>query len=101
MLRYKVQALPVSSDSIVRETAWMNDKLVINDESFETVAHMLERKYDVSIHFEDVRLMDEHLSGVFEKEDIGEVLHILAMTTEFRYSVEGRVIYLTRHLVGK
>jgi len=101
VLRYKVQALPTSGGNVVMETAWVNNKLVINDESFETVIHMLERKYDVAIHCEDPGLMQEHISGVFEKENIDEVLRILAMTTQFRYRVEGKKIELTRYLTGK
>ncbi|HVW61230.1 MAG TPA: FecR domain-containing protein [Puia sp.] len=96
-LRYKVQALPRSDSNNVIETAWLNNKLVVNDESFETVAHMLERKYDVSIHFEDERLMQEHISGVFEKESIEEVLHILKMTTGFNYKMEGKIIYIRKN----
>ncbi len=100
-LRYKVQALPVRSGNVLMETAWVDNKLVIDDESFETVARMLERKYDVTIHFRDAGLMQERLSGVFEKESIDEVLRILAMTTEFRYVVEGKTIYLSKYMSGK
>jgi len=100
-LRYKVQALPVRSGNVVMETAWVDNKLVIDDESFETVARMLERKYDVTIHFKDEGLKQERLSGVFEKESIDEVLHILAMTTEFRYVVDGKIIYLSKYMSGK
>lgn len=93
-LRYQVQTLPHSAVNGFVETAWLNNKLVINDESFATVAHMLERKYDVSVHFGDERLKEEHISGVFEKERIDEVLQILKMTTGFKYRMEGKNIYL-------
>jgi ferric-dicitrate binding protein FerR (iron transport regulator) len=100
-LRYQVQTLPHSNGNGFVETAWLDNKLVINDESFANVAHMLERKYDVIIHFDDEHLMQEHISGVFEKESIEEVLHILAMTTGFRYRIEGKTIFLTRYLINK
>ncbi len=93
-LRYQVQALPHDSDNHFVETAWLNNKLVINNESFETVAHMLERKYDVDIRFQDESLLQEHISGVFEKENIGQVLHILKMTTGFSYRMEGNRVFL-------
>ena len=99
-LRYQVQALPNSGSNGVTgviETAWLNNKLVVNDEAFETVAHMLERRYDVRIQFEDERLMQEHISGVFEKESIDEVLHILKMTTGFNYRIEGKTIYIRKN----
>jgi len=96
-LRYQVQLLPQSTGNGFVETAWVNNKLVINDESFETVAQLLERKYDVSIHFGDERLKQEHISGVFEKESIGEVLQILKMTTGFKYRLDGKAIYLSKN----
>ena len=96
-LRYQVQLLPQSTGNGFVETAWVNNKLVINDESFETVAQMLERKYDVSIRFGDERLKQEHISGVFEKESIDEVLQILQMTTGFKYRLDGKEIYLSKH----
>ena len=93
-LRYQVQMLPRDSGNNFMETAWLSNRLVINNESFETVAHMLERKFDVTIRFKDEDLLREHLSGVFEKESIGQVLHILQMTTGFSYRTEGKTIYL-------
>jgi len=55
---------------------------------------MLERRYDVRIDFEDERLKAEHLSGVFEKETIQQVLDILKMTTKFKYSIVGKKVRL-------
>jgi ferric-dicitrate binding protein FerR (iron transport regulator) len=93
-LRYQVQTLPRDSGNNFVETAWLSNRLVINNESFETVAHMLERKYSVTIRFKDENLLREHVSGVFEKEGIDQVLDILQMTTGFSYRMEGKTIYL-------
>jgi len=93
-LRYQVQTLPRDSGNNFVETAWLINRLVINNESFETVAHMLERRYGVSIRFRDENLLREHISGVFEKEGIDQVLDILQMTTGFSYRIEGKTIIL-------
>lgn len=95
-LHYQVQALPKDTAIAIGETAWLKHRLVISDESFENVAHMLERKYDVEVRFEDEVLKSEHLSGVFERESIGRVLQILQMTTGFRYRMEGRTIWVSK-----
>lgn len=93
-LRYQVQALPVNTSNNFVETAWLNHKLVFSNESFDEVARQLERKYNVHVYFRNNKLKEEHISGIFEKENISKVLEILKMTTRFNYTVEGADIYL-------
>jgi transmembrane sensor len=93
VLRYQVQRVPSVSDSLP-ERAWIENRLVINDETFEDVAIVLERRYNVDIEIADARLKQEHVSGIFEKETIQQVLGILEMTTKFKYSIEGKKVRL-------
>ena len=93
-LRYLVQGLPETESDSLPETAWVDNRLVVSNESFGEVARMLERRYDVQIAFGDERLRQEHLSGVFEKETIRQVLDILKMTTKFKYSIDGKKVRL-------
>jgi transmembrane sensor len=93
-LHYLVQGLPEAGNDSLSETAWVDNKLVVSDITFEELARMLERRYDVRIDFEDGRLKEEHLSGVFEKETIQQVLDILKMTTKFKYSIVGKKVRL-------
>jgi transmembrane sensor len=93
-LHYLVQGLPEAENDSLPETAWVENKLVVSDITFEELARMLERRYDVRIDFEDDRLKVEHLSGVFEKETIQQVLDILKMTTKFKYSIVGKKVRL-------
>jgi transmembrane sensor len=93
-LHYLVQGLPEAENDSLPETAWVENRLVVSDVTFEELARMLERRYDVRIDFEDERLKAEHLSGVFEKETIQQVLDILKMTTKFKYSIVGKKVRL-------
>lgn len=93
-LKYQVQALPVVANNNLTETAWISNKLFLNNEAFENVAKLLERKFDVHVFFDNDKLKDEHLTGVFEKENIQEVLDVLKMTTHFRYRIDGNNIHL-------
>ncbi len=97
-LKYQVQMLPVNPvDSIsYTETAWVRGQLAFVNESFGSVAKKLERKYDVQIIFEDKRLKNVLMSGVFKKETVEEALHVLQMITKFNYQVEGDSIYIRR-----
>ncbi|HEV2482866.1 MAG TPA: FecR domain-containing protein [Puia sp.] len=97
-LHYQVQGVPKAGDDSLPETAWIENRLAFSNETFEEVARMLERRYDVQIDIADERLKEAHLSGVFEKETIGQVLDILQMTTKFKYSIEGKKVRLTPDL---
>lgn len=93
VLRYQVQRVSSVVDSLP-ERAWVENRLVINDETFEEVARVLERRYNVDIEITDERLREEHVSGIFEKETIQQVLDILEMTTKFKYSIGGKKVRL-------
>ena len=88
-LKYQVQVLPATTTNSFTETAWLENKLVLSNEDFESVARLLERKYNIHVYFENSRLKQERISGVFEKENIRQVLRILKMTTRFDYRLEG------------
>jgi transmembrane sensor len=93
-LKYQVQALPVTANNNLTETAWVSNRLVLNNEAFENVAKLLERKYDVHVFFDNDKLKDEHVTGFFENENIKEVLEVLKMTTHFKYRVDGNNVHL-------
>jgi ferric-dicitrate binding protein FerR (iron transport regulator) len=92
-LRYQVRYV-----NNLAETAWMENKLIFNDEPFEEVAMELERKYNVAVEFETDALRDEHLSGVFDKENLQQVLDILRATTRFDYRLDGKKVVLVKAL---
>jgi transmembrane sensor len=93
-LSYQVQLLPVVDHDSLSKTAWLDNKLVVNNQTFGEVAQLLERKYDVQIAFGDEGLRQAHLSGVFENETIEQVFDILRMTTRFTYTIKGKQIRL-------
>ena len=75
------------SDSIVTETAWVQNKLIFQDESFENIARQLERWYGVSIIFEKQELKETHLTGSFKNESIRQALDALKLTASFNYKI--------------
>lgn len=86
-------------DSGAIATAWMENKLVFRDESFEELAEQLARKYDVQFHFSNQALTQYRFTGVFSKETIEEALRALQLTSPsdpFDFSVEGRDIYIRK-----
>jgi transmembrane sensor len=89
------KGLTRTTDSIIVETSWINNKLIFQNDSFEDVAHKMERWYGVTIEFKDVKLMDERLSGTFTKETIREALTALQLSTKFHFSIRGNLITIT------
>lgn len=92
-MKYQVMQLPVSPSP--KETAWLNHKLIFTNETFEDVARQMERKYAVSIRFDDSTLKSEQISGVFENESLEQALQILEMATPFSYTRNEQIIHLS------
>lgn len=77
-----------------QQIAWKDQKLIFKDETFETVAHMLERWYDIKIVFESTEVQNFRFRGIFENETIEQALNAMRYTTPFDYSVDHRTIYI-------
>ncbi|MFT3826406.1 MAG: FecR domain-containing protein [Chitinophagaceae bacterium] len=85
-------------DSTVVETAWVYNKLLFNDESFDAIAKKMERWYGVSIEFEDSSVEQLRFSGVFESEPLVVALEALHISDgkSFHYSINGKHVIITR-----
>ncbi|MCW3092575.1 MAG: hypothetical protein JWP81_3644 [Ferruginibacter sp.] len=84
-----------NDESTVVETAWVENKLVFDKESFENVALKMERWYGVSIRFADEKLKTQKLTGTFEKETITEALAALQLSTPFfKYKINNQNIQI-------
>jgi transmembrane sensor len=93
-IEYQVTALPQVKAEDIKETAWLINRIVFTNESFEEVAKQIERKYNVQMIFEDQSLKNEQISGVLENESLESALQIIQMTTPFKFRIDGRAIYL-------
>ena len=73
----------------IPETAWMYNKLVFEEENFETIGFLMERWYNVTIK-------NYRMSGTFVNETVNEALDILKILVPFDYDMNGNNI-----LIGK
>lgn len=72
---------------------WREGRISFNDETFEKIARRLERKYNVTIVFENQALLNESYTGTFNNDDtINKVLEIFRKTTEFNFKIERDLI---------
>ncbi|MEP7165201.1 MAG: FecR family protein [Ferruginibacter sp.] len=81
-------------DNSIIETSWINNKLVFRSETFEEVAHKMEKWYAVNLIFKNEKLRSKRFTGVFENETIGQALDALELTTAFMYRINRDSIFI-------
>jgi ferric-dicitrate binding protein FerR (iron transport regulator) len=84
------------TDSIVAETAWVQNKLVFDNESFPEVAAKMERWYNVQFQFNDQSTQKLRFTGVFENETIQQALSYMSITAPFHYAISGNKVIIKR-----
>ncbi len=79
-------AITTMNDSIIAETAWVENKLAFKNSSFEKIASSLEKWFGADIRFKTEDKKQIKLTGTFEGESLEEVLRAFQLTgTAFRY----------------
>ncbi|WP_089899175.1 FecR family protein [Chitinophaga arvensicola] len=77
--------LTTLQDSIITETAWVQNKLAFKHLQLDKVVTMLEQWYGVEINFSNNRKKQLYFTGVFESESLEEVLNALETTLSFSW----------------
>ncbi|HET9430836.1 MAG TPA: FecR family protein [Chitinophagaceae bacterium] len=76
-------------DSSIAETLWVENILGFQDESFEEIAHKMERWYNVGISITDPKLRQKRFTGSFRTETIEQALEALKISVPFKYNQTG------------
>jgi ferric-dicitrate binding protein FerR (iron transport regulator) len=95
----KIIILPLSynsTDSVVVETAWAQNRIEIVNENFDEIKNKLERWYDVKIIFADEEVSRYSFTATFSGETIGQVLKALQYSYHFTYKIEGKIITISK-----
>jgi ferric-dicitrate binding protein FerR (iron transport regulator) len=77
-------------------TLWINDRLQIRGETLDDLAVILERKYNVTIHFDDNTLKNLRFTGIIENETIEQILELIKISSNVDYHIDGREILLSK-----
>ena len=87
----------ITSPNIL-ETAWISKELVFRSEPLEEVLKRVGRKYGVSFDVIDSSFIKDTYTGVFDKEEIEDVMHILKIHYGFDYRIndDGIQIFANR-----
>jgi transmembrane sensor len=84
------------NDSIVVETAWVQNKLVFDNESFADVADRMQRWYNMEFEFRDGSVGGLHFTGAFTTETIQQALDAMSISAPFHYTIKGNKVILYR-----
>lgn len=75
-------------------TAWINNKLIIRKENFESLCVKLQRKYNVTFIFGDEEIKKYRFTGVLLDETFEQVMDAIKLVAPVDYSVEGKLVTL-------
>lgn len=84
------------NDSIVVETAWVQNKLVFDNESFADMAARMQRWYNMEFEFRDASVSGLHFTGAFTTETIQQALDAMSISAPFHYAIKGNKVILYR-----
>jgi transmembrane sensor len=73
-------------------TAFASGRLIFADAPLADVAEELTRWYGVEVRVAGAALLDRHLTSTFEGESLDEVLRIIGMTLDVRYTRNGNMV---------
>lgn len=95
-LSVTLSPLSYSRDSTVIETAWVQNRLEIVDESLYEMKEKLERWFDVNITIKDSSVGEYPFTATFEKENIEQVLKALQYAYHFNYKIKDNDITISK-----
>lgn len=84
---------PSWSDSGYTEEL-VNSRLTFQDRNLGEIIPVLERRYNVEIKLDKKVVYKRLFNGVFENENIEEVMQTLSLTLGFNYRINGNKIYI-------
>jgi ferric-dicitrate binding protein FerR (iron transport regulator) len=75
-------------------TSWVENRLIFENEPFESIALKLERRYGAAIRFRNDRYKSVRFSGKFPEISIDRALKALQYASPFDYEIKHDTIYI-------
>lgn len=86
---------PINKDKLFVETAWLSNRIAFTDTRLADICSTLERRFNIEIEFENKELRDYRYTGIFEEENLDQILNVMKLSKPFNYSTYGKKITLT------
>ncbi|SIO07629.1 FecR family protein [Chitinophaga niabensis] len=90
-----IMPLSYNRNQVNVETAWSQNRLVFENETFSDIRQKLERWFNVQIIFEDKVVEQYTFTATFEKEDINQVMKALQASYGFKYNIKGKEVKIS------
>jgi transmembrane sensor len=82
-----IKPVEIQSQQYTEETAWLDNRLVFKNETFDELAPRLERWYNVNIHIENAAINGYHFTGIFQNESLDQALKAMQLIKPFKYKI--------------
>lgn len=76
-------------------TSWKDNRLIFDDEPFESIAVKLERRYGARIIIRDEEIKNKRFKGRFDEITIEQALSALSFASPFNYQIKQDTIFIT------
>lgn len=83
-------------DTILSETAWMNNEMVFQGEKFSQLAERMERWYNTTIHIQNADIANYSFTGIFDGETLTQALDELKMTRKFSFEINNDTVTINK-----
>lgn len=91
------QKITIYSDGVKDAFGWRENQLIFNDETFEQIAFVLERKFNVKFDIQDNSIKKRRFKGDFvNNETLEQILNIMSTDKTFKYKINGDMIHIYR-----
>src|SRR5690606_28240675 len=84
----KLAPVKIGNKEYIKETSWVENKLVFKDESFSELIPKIERWYDVNIVLENKEMNSYRFTGTITNERIDQMLSALQLVNKFNFKHE-------------
>lgn len=74
--------------------AWLKGELIFEKEMFSAIAKVLERSFNVKIHFENEAIQNQKFVAKFQGESITQILESMKQSYDFEYVINDDDIYI-------
>lgn len=88
--------LKVEAVNVEKYIAWVQGKLIFEDDSFDQIKNKLERKFGIKIKNDYPELNNLNITATFTKENLVEILKTFQSYKDFDYSIKEGTVIISR-----
>jgi ferric-dicitrate binding protein FerR (iron transport regulator) len=93
----RLEPLPVNrTDSALKETSWVYNRLLFDGDTFRELAGKMERWFNVKIVLRNESLAAQRLHGSFENETIEQAMEALKVMTPCKYKINDNEVEIDK-----